>query len=375
MKWAGLRFLRGALQVSYEVVKAMTRVNRNKVVLLGRRMNQTPPDFTMLVEELRRQHPEIKVVVRSMLVTGQLSQLPRFFLMVMGSVYHLATAKVCVLDSYWPTASILRHRPELVVYQMWHSLGKLKQTGKQSLGRKQGRSELLARHMRMHEGYDYVVAGAPVWNPQYRAAFGVRDSQLLNFGLPRSDYLVNERDAIAARIYEAYPELRSRPVVLYAPTFRRGVRATGALDIADAIDLKKFNLVVKKHGSDNLIMPPQPHFQCPEFTGTEMLTVADFVITDYSSIALEAALIDAKTLYYLYDYDEYFQSNGVNVDLTEEMPGCVFHDAAGLASALTEEYPVEELQRYKRTYLAPNPGHATRDLANHIFEVGGLCTR
>lgn len=375
MKGILISVARGVLQAGYDVVKSLTRVNRRKIVFLGRRMDQTPPDFAMLAAELRRRNPEITVVIRSMLVTGKRREMPRFLLMLVGSLYHLATAKVCVLDSYWPAVSMLRHRPDLVVYQMWHSLGKIKQSGKQSLGRGQGRSEQVARGMRMHEGYDYVVAGAPIWNPQYRASFGVEESQLLNFGLPRADYLVNEGGRIAARIRAAYPELRTKPVVVYAPTLRRGERAEGALKLAAALDLDRFHLVVKKHGSDDLLMPPEPHFECPEFSGTEMLTVADYAITDYSSIALEAALVDARTFYFLYDYERYRESNGVNIDLESQMPGCVFTDAADLARALTEEYPVGALRRYKSTYLPAHPGHATKDLADHIFEVGELCTR
>ncbi|WP_262927845.1 CDP-glycerol glycerophosphotransferase family protein [Microbacterium sp. NIBRBAC000506063] len=293
----------------------------------------------------------------------------------MRSLYHLATAKVCVLDSYWPAVSMLRHRDSLVVYQIWHSLGKIKQTGMQSLGREQGRAAELAHGMRMHEGYDYVVAGAEVWNPQYCASFGVEPAQLLNFGLPRADYLFHNRGKIAERVLARYPELAEKPVVLYVPTFRRGFSADGARKLAAALDLDRFTLVVKKHPSDTLAMPEQPHLVCPEFSGTELLTVAEYVITDYSSIALEAALIDAKTYYFLYDYERYMSGNGINIDLETEMPHCVFRDADDLQAALTKEYPMAELRRYRDTFVLPDPGHSTADLVDHIFEAGGLCTR
>ena len=367
--------MRMALRALYAVIKACTRVDTGKVVFLGRRMNRMPLDFQLIIDELRRRDPDVRVETLTMLVKGERGEARRFAPLLLRSLFHLATAKVCVLDSYWPAVSLLEHRDELVVYQLWHSLGKIKQSGKQALGRGQGRSAQLAQAMRMHDGYDYVVAGAKVWNPQYRAAFGVSDDQLLNIGLPRADYLIQHRDDIAVRIFAAYPELRSKPVVLYAPTFRRGHRATGALELAEQIDTERFHLVIKAHESDTLAMPTGRYFTCPEFSGSDLLTIADHLITDYSSIALEAALIDTRTYYYLYDDAHYLATNGVNIDLDREMPGCVFRDAAALASALDGDYPDDVLRAYKQKFLFPDPGHSTTDLVDHFVTKGGLCIR
>jgi CDP-glycerol glycerophosphotransferase (TagB/SpsB family) len=363
------------LQAIYVLIRSVTRVNPHKVVFLGRRMDTAPLDFELIIAELARRDPRIRVAMLSKLVKGDRKESLAFVPVLLKSLYHLATSKVCVLDSYWPAVSMLNHAPDLVVYQIWHSLGKIKQSGRQSLDRSQGRSAELATAMRMHEGYDYVVAGAEIWNPYYRASFGVEDEQLLNIGLPRADYLVHERENIAARIRTRHPELADKPVVLYAPTFRRGEDAQGAMLLASAIDRDRFHLVIKKHDSDTLVMPLQGHIPCPDFSATELLTVADYVITDYSSIALEAALIDVKTLYFLYDFDRYFETNGINIDIEQEMPGCVLRDADGLRAALAAEYPADVLQRYKAKYLFPDPGHSTLDLVNHMVEEGGLCTR
>ncbi|MGM1018813.1 MAG: CDP-glycerol glycerophosphotransferase family protein [Actinomycetota bacterium] len=372
MNRANVAVAHALLQALYTVIRWFTRVNPHKVVFLGRRMDSAPLDFELIIAELARRDPRIEVAMLSKLVKGDRRESFAFVPVLLRSLYHLATSKVCVLDSYWPAVSMLNHAPDLIVYQIWHSLGKIKQSGRQSLDRSQGRSSELATAMRMHEGYDYVVAGAEIWNPYYRASFGVDDEQLLNIGLPRADYLVRERERIAARIHTRHPELEDKPVVLYAPTFRRGEDAQGALMLTEAIDRERFHLVIKKHDSDTLVMPESGHIECPDFTATELLTVADYVITDYSSIALEAALIDVKTFYFLYDFDRYFETNGVNIDIEHEMPGCVFRDVDEVRAALAQEYPIEVLQRYKATYLFPDPGHSTTDLVDHMFREGGL---
>ena len=48
----------------------------------------------------------------------------------------LRPASVCVLDSYWPAVSVLHHKKQLAVIQMWHAMGKIKKSGYQSLGKK-----------------------------------------------------------------------------------------------------------------------------------------------------------------------------------------------------------------------------------------------
>lgn len=375
--WVKIVGAKSLMVVAYALIKLVTRVDHRKIVFLGRHVNRVPLDFKLLIAELRRRHPEVKVVVLSQQFEGGARDSWRFVPVLLRSLYELATSKVCVLDSYWPAVSILKHKAPLVVFQLWHSLGKVKKTGFQAIGTGQGRSELAARSMRMHENYDYVVAGAEVWNPEYRAAFNVDDSQLLNIGLPRADYLLNGRRRISKLIAKRYPEVMRKPIVLYAPTFRRHQSdVQGARRLAAEIDPERFNLVVKRHKDDDLAMPETPHFKCPGFNTLEMLTVADYVITDYSSIALEAALIDVKTFYYLYDSEEYFAtSGGMNIDLPAEMPGCVFADAAELGEALKGEYPTETLQRYKSKFIFENPGQSTSDLADHIFGVGGLCSR
>lgn len=363
------------LATVYWIIKLVTRVDERKVVFLGRRMDRLPLDFRLIIEELQRRDPAVKVAVISKFVKGDQRETLTFAPVLLKSLFHLATSKVCVLDSYWPAVSMLKHRRQLVVYQIWHSIGKVKQSGRQAVGRGQGRAEHVAQGMRMHEGYDYVVAGGPIWNPNYSAAFGVENDQLLNIGLPRADYLIHEKEQIAVRIAKTYPELMTKPILLYVPTFRRAESASGALKLASAIDLDRFNLVIKKHETDTLLMPHEEHYVCPEFTGTQMLAVAEYVITDYSSIALEAALIDVKTFYFLYDYEHYLESNGVNIDLDNEMPGCVFRTAPELRQALADDYPMDTLRQYKEKFLFDDPGHSTTDLVDHIIESGGLCIR
>ena len=105
----------------------------------------------------------------------------------------------------------------------------------------------------------------------------------------------------------------------------------------------------------------------------ELLAVADFVITDYSAIAVEAAVVGVKTFYYLYDYDVYQEQNGLNLDIPAEFPELVFFEARSLVKALDKEYPTAAFQRYRDKYLFENLGHSTQSIVDAIDEKGKLC--
>jgi CDP-ribitol ribitolphosphotransferase len=110
-------------------------------------------------------------------------------------------------------------------------------------------------------------------------------------------------------------------------------------------------------------------YTCDEFSAIELLAVCDYLITDYSAIALEAAILDKKTYYYLHDYEEYLEKNGLNIDLFKEMPGCTFKSAKDLMESINKDkYNTEAFSEYKRKYLPKNLGNSTKLLVELILK-------
>ena len=114
----------------------------------------------------------------------------------------------------------------------------------------------------------------------------------------------------------------------------------------------------------------------------DLLAACDYLITDYSAIAIEGAVLSRPTWYFVYDYEEYREKNGMNIDLFEVMPGCVFRDGQELMhrlasadrAARTDEisrdampYPRKELNAYRKAYLPENLGTSTRQTADLIL--------
>ena len=389
MKKLAIYLLRFGLNFIYFFFKLLP-VKQNKVLFLSRQSNELTLDFRRVQEELKLQQPYVEIVTLCNRLEGESSGgLVHFAVTTLKSMYHMATSSVCVLDAYWPAVSILKHKESLTVIQMWHALGKIKQSGYQTLGRESGRSADIARLMKMHENYDYIIAGGKAWNPYYCASFNTTEDKLVNCGLPRIDHLLETAESNREAVLKAYPEFAGKTIVLYAPTFRRNIelhweQLVDAVADANRREKDQYVLVVKGHPNQKLETEGKPGvYDCPEFKAVDLLAACDYLITDDSTIAIEGAILSRPPWYFVYDYEEYRAKNGMNIDLFEVMPGCVFRDGKQLMERLvsadraarTDEvskennpYPRRTLNAYRKNYLPENLGTSTKQVTGHILK-------
>lgn len=371
MKVLALRLMRAMLNAVYAVMKAVTREHGDRVLFLSRQGNSMQFDFQLIIDELEKLPHAPECVVICCRSDKDLASRIRYSWAFMRSMYYLATSRVCVLNSYWPATSILRHRDSLLVIQIWHAAGKIKQSGYQTLDRDMGHSSVVARELKMHKGYDIVIAGAKAWNPFYCASFGISEDTIANVGLPRFDFLQTEGERVRERFFAAYPELRDRRIVLYVPTFRAGLNEGAAALVQALSDDARNAVIFRRHPNQKPIaLNDRMVYLAPDFSTLELLLVSDYVVTDYSAVAVEAASVPVKTLYYCFDIESYIAKNGLNVDPRSSMPSCVYTDAGQLAHSLDEPYPEAEFEAYRAKYVLPpeDLGHSTERIVSMIRE-------
>ncbi len=368
MKKLAIYIMKFCLNFIYTFLKLLP-TKKDKVLFLSRQSNTLTLDFQRIQDRLKKDMPYIKMVTLCHRLEGEQSGgLVAFALSTLKSMYHMATAKVCVLDAYWPAVSILHHKKQLQVIQIWHALGKIKQSGYQTLGKASGRSKEMAELMNMHGNYDYIIAGGKAWNPYYCQSFNTSADKLVNCGLPRIDYLLETAEANRQAVLKAYPEFENKKVILYAPTFRKNIELRWeelAQVLSDPSGAKdEYVLIVKGHPNQKLdITGYRGLYNCPEFQSVELLAACDYLITDYSAIAIEAAVLNKPTYYFVYDYEEYREKNGMNIDLFQEMPGCVYRSGRELMEKLSScVYPQASLDGYREKYLPENLGTSTEQL-------------
>lgn len=339
---------------------------KNKVVFLSRQSNDITLDFRLLAESIIKKDQKIECVFLCKRFDNIKKHLISYSLYVIKSMYHIATSKVCIVDSY-SIVSMLHNKKDLKILQIWHSLGAIKKFSYQTIGTKYGRNKDVAEILKMHYGYDAIITSSKENIKYFKQAFNYPENKFLSYGLPRIDYLLKEENNIKNKILNKYPDLTKKKVILYAPTFRNKMK-DNTDELIKNIDLNKYNLIIKNHLNQKLNFKNDKVYTCDDFNTLDLITICDYLITDYSAISLEAAILNKKTYYYLYDYEEYKQNNGLNIDLFKEMPGCVFKNIVDLKNKLESDYDISLVEKYKHKYIDNLSGNSTELISNLIIE-------
>lgn len=322
------------LNALYAPLRLLPR--RRKVVMISREHTSVPDDFLDLADAIGRTDPTVKVVMLVRMVPpGALPKLG-YMLHMLSQLYHVATSRVLIVDTYAMVASLLRHGRGLTIVQIWHALGAFKKFGLSILGHSEGRDAHLAKAMRMHEGYDIVLASGEVCRPAYAEAFGVSPDAIAIAPLPRVDRLRDPARIAETRerIYATHPHLRGRRIAVFAPTFRLdGTVTVDAANLAHRLDGIGIHAVVKLHPLMEADFGPDVDV-APGFSTQDLLNVADVFITDYSSTLYEAAVLGVPSYFLAPDLEEYLASRDFYLDYRSDLPGPILRDIDALVAAI-----------------------------------------
>ena len=195
----------------------------DKVVFISRQSETPSLDFRYLINEIKTNYPQYKVEVLCKMIPASAGGKIKYAGEMFRQMKALATSKVAVLDGYCILASMLNHKSDLKIIQIWHALGAFKRFGKSILDKEGGKSSKTAAAFKMHNNYDLIAASGDACVPFFAEAFGQPESKFVPIGIPRMDYLTDENEKIRLRgnIFARYPQLdNGKKNILYVPTFR-----------------------------------------------------------------------------------------------------------------------------------------------------------
>ena len=375
MKNIVLKILVIFLKIIYAPMRLLK--TQNKISLISRQSNKESIDFKKIREMLESEYPEYKIKVITKKIEekdGIFKQLLPNCINIFQQMYSLATSKVIILDTYCITTCILPHKKDTKIIQIWHALGAIKKFGYQTIETKTGSNEKTAEIMCMHKKYDYVLAPSKVTGDLYQKAFNVEKDKIKYIGMPRIDYILEKDENIINDIYEKYPILQSKTKqsILYVPTYRKGEKVE-IDEFVDKIDTERYNLIIKLHPldlkqyeykeKDGVIYEKQ----CKTY---DLLKIADKVITDYSSLSIEASLLDIPIYFYTYDLEKYNEDTGVNFDFEKEPIGIYkANNTEELIKLIDKDYDYTVLQQFKNKYISVNTNNCTKQIVEFIVRL------
>lgn len=359
------------LQIIYFFLK-FCKTDNNKVLFLSRQSDIPSLDFELMAKDIHKRYPEIKLVMLTKTLVKK-NFIPYYFHMY-KQMYHLATSKVCLADTYIIPISILKHKKCLTIIELCHGIGNIKKFAYQILDTESGKGKTMSKIMRMHKNYDYLISTSDETSKFYSEAFDMPIEKIVPIGNPKIDYILDIEEK-KKRILEKYPHIKDKKVIFYVSTFRR-YEDDYLKNFVDNAPVDDYNIIInihpvtyKYHPDIDKCLEGKNIYRCPEFNTQELLSVADVTITDYSSFVFEGAILEIPTYLYVPDYDRYVEKNGLNVDIFKELPGVVFKDSKDLWNKIKkDDYDMDVIRKFKNKYVANCDGHATELLVDFIIE-------
>ncbi len=299
------------------------------------------------------------------------------------AAYLAAQARVVILEDFYPQLHALSIRPETRVIQLWHACGAFKLFGLSELGV----VPQLEQSTTNHRSYSAAICSGTGLIPFYSEAYGIPAVSVRPVGVPRTDLFFDSAygEQTRNRLFAKYPVLRDKKVVLFAPTFRGSGNKTAyypmeRFPVDTLMDEMSDDviLIIKNHPfvKDRLAVRPEHSDRVLDVSEEEnvndLLFVTSVLVTDYSSVIFEAALLRIPMLFYAFDLEEYLRERDLYFDFESFAPGEIVQRKEELAGGIRRAFEGGETDRYAdfcHFFLDSLDGKSTERTTKLIYEM------
>ncbi|MGN0479731.1 MAG: CDP-glycerol glycerophosphotransferase family protein [Hominenteromicrobium sp.] len=358
----------GLMHMAYLPYRLL-RVHPNRVSFCSNRREALSGNLAFVYEKLA-EGGALDLQVQLGCAGFSFESLFRFF-------YLYATSRVLVVDDYYLYLSYVPRRKETKVVQLWHACGAFKTFGFSRLGK----DTSLLQSSGNHRQYDAAIVSSRDIMFCYAEGFGIPSRCVYPLGVPRTDVFFDRayRSRVRSRFFAEYPSFAGKRIVLFAPTFRGGGKGNAfyPLDrfpinrlLAELGEDTAFLIKMHPYVSERFSVDPvyaDRVLDCSEDAElNDLLFVTDVLITDYSSVVYEAALLNIPMLFYAFDLEAYIAARDFYCDFVSWIPGKLVRTPQALTDALQKrDFEAEKL----RTFCAVNMNGADGRAAMRAAEL------
>ncbi|CDM69210.1 CDP-glycerol glycerophosphotransferase [Clostridium bornimense] len=235
--------------------------------------------------------------------------------------------------------------------------------------------------------YDYLISPNKFSTEKFQSAFDIERNRIIETGYPRNDYLTNISDLEIKKLKEKYKIPEDKTVILYAPTWRDNSFNVKGYTFKLEVDFIKWKEIL----GEEYVVLFKPHYLITnkfsnkgleKFLYTisedkdinELYVISDILITDYSSVFFDYAILQRPILFYMYDLKEYEEEiRGFYLDIKKDLPGNIFTKEEELLKEILsiEKYKKNTsklLDDFNNTYNYLQDGHASDRVIKILFE-------
>lgn len=302
---------------------------------------------------------------------------------------YYARCKALILTDYYYYAYANKPRKNQQVVQLWHGCGAFKKWGYSTVDLEWGADEETLKEYPMHNTYTYVSVSDESVKRFYAEAFNCDEKIIHADGVPRTDKFFDKNFVAESekKVRVMYPEIGSRKIILYSPTFRgKSKGKANFTPMADFLYLKKhlekdYVILVKLHpfikkgmNLNNTLTELYSGFVfdvSKTLPIDEVMCAADMVVTDYSSLIFEYALLNRPMIFFAYDLEQYDRERSFYFEYRNFVPGDVVCDTEELYFAIRKNeknFNAKKVEKFRQKFMSACDGVSTNRIIEQILK-------
>lgn len=294
--------------------------------------------------------------------------------------YSILTSRVIITNNGF--YGYIPFRKETVLIETWHGGGAYKKVGssfeaKNKKGAEYKSLAYYSKHLK------YYISSSKTFTQIMSKSSLVDENKFLPIGMPRNDIFFNKQiiESVSEKIRNEIGIEKEDYVVLYAPTYRGGVKDASfdsTLDIQtvkNAINKRTCKKIVVLFRGHQLLRTQSKVADFDFDVSTipvmqELLCATDMLITDYSSSMWDFSLLKRPCLLFAPDFDTYFSNRGFYTDPKEwGFPIC--KNNKELEDAIlyfdNKKY-ISNIENHHKVLGSYETGTATKSISDLIIE-------
>lgn len=241
--------------------------------------------------------------------------------------------------------------------------------------------------VRESQKWDYLISPNPYTTEIFKRAFHY-GGKFIESGYPRNDVLSNPSEELVKELKRKLGIDAEKKVMLYAPTWRDNeFYKKGKYKFSFQFDLENW----KNEFGDEWVLLTRMHYLVAEnfnFSAHEgsvydvssypdirdLYLISDLLITDYSSVFFDYAILNRPIVFFMYDLIIYRdQLRGFYIDIEQEAPGPIVQTEKELFTSIKEIQQSDvqadlTFSTFKNKYSSLEDGHATKRVVEAFLQ-------
>ena len=185
------------------------------------------------------------------------------------------------------------------------------------------------------------------------------------------------------RFYNEYPNLKNKKVILFAPTFRGDIKEEAyypmeLFDVKRVLDYlgDRYAIIIKHHPfiKEKHNIPEEYKDRVIDLSENieinDLLFISDLIITDYSSLVFEGAILNKPMYFYAYDLKEYIELRDFYFDFQHYIPGRICMKLEALLKEIKKEnYNYDKLNQFREMFFDDLDGQSSQRIADLLYKA------